>query len=53
MAGTVEGEKIDVGFAGKRCIHSRFCVTYGPKAFLANVPGPWIYPDRMPVEDIV
>ncbi|TGR72783.1 iron-binding protein, partial [Mesorhizobium sp. M2D.F.Ca.ET.223.01.1.1] len=23
MAGTVEGEKIDVSFSGKRCIHSR------------------------------
>jgi CDGSH-type Zn-finger protein/uncharacterized Fe-S cluster protein YjdI len=40
-------------YEGKRCIHSRFCVTYGPKAFLANVPGPWIFPDRMPVEDMV
>jgi len=49
----IEAKDLTLLYEGKRCIHSRFCVTYGPKAFLANVPGPWIYPDRMPVEDIV
>src|SRR6185312_1695645 len=49
----IEANDLTLLYEGKRCIHSRFCVTYGPKAFLANVPGPWIFPDRMPVEDIV
>ena len=49
----IEAKDLTLLYEGKRCIHSRFCVTYGPKAFLANVPGPWIFPDRMPVEDMV
>jgi CDGSH-type Zn-finger protein/uncharacterized Fe-S cluster protein YjdI len=49
----IEAKNLTLLYEGKRCIHSRFCVTYGPKAFLANVPGPWIFPDRMPVEDVV
>ncbi len=49
----IEAKDMTLLYEGKRCIHSRFCVTYGPKAFLANVPGPWILPDRMPVEDVV
>ena len=49
----IEAKDLTLLYEGKRCIHSRFCVTYGPKAFLANVPGPWIYPDRMPVDAMV
>jgi CDGSH-type Zn-finger protein/uncharacterized Fe-S cluster protein YjdI len=49
----IEAKDLTLLYEGKRCIHSRFCVTYGPRAFLANVPGPWIFPDRMPVEDMV
>jgi len=49
----IEAKDMTLLYEGKRCIHSRFCVTYGPKAFLANVPGPWIYPDRMPVDAMV
>jgi len=45
MAGTIEGEKIDVGFAGKRCIHSRNCVLGDPHVFVPNAPGQWIHPD--------
>ena len=50
---TVRGEKIEVQFEAKRCIHSRFCVTWAPQVFLANVKGPWIHPDAMPVERLV
>jgi uncharacterized Fe-S cluster protein YjdI len=40
-------------YEGKRCIHSRYCVTWGPKVFLANVAGPWIHPDAMDAERLV
>jgi CDGSH-type Zn-finger protein/uncharacterized Fe-S cluster protein YjdI len=50
---TVRGEKLEVQFETKRCIHSRFCVTWAPQVFLANVKGPWIHPDAMPVERLV
>jgi CDGSH-type Zn-finger protein/uncharacterized Fe-S cluster protein YjdI len=49
----VQGEKLELSFEAKRCIHSRFCVTGAPKVFLANVQGPWIHPDAMPVERLV
>jgi CDGSH-type Zn-finger protein/uncharacterized Fe-S cluster protein YjdI len=48
----VEGEKITIVYEGKRCIHSRFCVTGAPDVFLANVEGPWIHPDAMDVEAV-
>ena len=50
---TVQGEKLELSFEAKRCIHSRFCVTWAPEVFLANVKGPWIHPDAMPVERLV
>ena len=50
---TVRGSKLEVQFAAQRCIHSRFCVTWAPRVFLANVQGPWIHPDAMPVERLV
>jgi CDGSH-type Zn-finger protein/uncharacterized Fe-S cluster protein YjdI len=46
----IEGEKLTLLYEGKKCIHSRFCVTWGPRVFLANVEGPWIHPDAMDVE---
>ena len=49
----VQGEKMELMFETKRCIHARFCVTGAPKVFLANVQGPWIHPDAMPVERVV
>lgn len=49
----VQGEKLELTFETKRCIHSRFCVTWAPQVFLANVKGPWIHPDAMPVERLV
>jgi CDGSH-type Zn-finger protein/uncharacterized Fe-S cluster protein YjdI len=46
----IEGHDLTLIYEGKKCIHSRFCVTQGPKVFLANVQGPWINPDSMPTE---
>jgi uncharacterized Fe-S cluster protein YjdI/CDGSH-type Zn-finger protein len=53
MAGTVEGEKIDVGFSGRRCIHSRNRVLGDPHVFVPNAPGQWIHPEAASVEKIV
>jgi CDGSH-type Zn-finger protein/uncharacterized Fe-S cluster protein YjdI len=50
---TVQGRQIELQFEAKRCIHSRFCVTWAPRVFLANVQGPWIHPDAVPVERLV
>src|SRR6202140_2349733 len=50
---TVQGRKIELQFEAKRCILSRFCVTWAPRVFLANVQGPWIHPDAVPVERLV
>jgi CDGSH-type Zn-finger protein/uncharacterized Fe-S cluster protein YjdI len=50
---SVRGEKIELEFEAKLCIHSRFCVTGAPRVFLANVKGPWIHPDAMPVDALV
>jgi len=49
----VEGEKLQIIYKGKLCIHSRFCVTGAPKVFLANVQGPWIHPDDMDAEELM
>jgi CDGSH-type Zn-finger protein/uncharacterized Fe-S cluster protein YjdI len=43
----IEGRDLTLIYEGKKCIHSRFCVTWGPKVFIANVQGPWINPDAM------
>jgi CDGSH-type Zn-finger protein/uncharacterized Fe-S cluster protein YjdI len=50
---TVRGQRLELQFEAKHCIHSRFCVTWAPQVFLANVKGPWIHPDAMPVEQLV
>jgi CDGSH-type Zn-finger protein/uncharacterized Fe-S cluster protein YjdI len=50
---TVRTPDIELQFEGVRCIHARFCVTGAPKVFLANVKGPWIHPEAMPVADVV
>jgi CDGSH-type Zn-finger protein/uncharacterized Fe-S cluster protein YjdI len=47
------GDKLDLLFESKRCIHARFCVTGAPNVFLANTPGEWLYPDAMEVERVV
>lgn len=38
-----ETDKIKLLFEGKRCIHSRHCVTELPRVFKANTPGEWIF----------
>jgi CDGSH-type Zn-finger protein/uncharacterized Fe-S cluster protein YjdI len=48
----VEGKNLTLLFEGKRCIHSRLCVTGAPEVFLANVQGPWIHPDAMDTEEL-
>src|SRR6185503_18984824 len=48
-----EGAGISVHFEARRCIHSRHCVLDAPSVFKANTPGEWIFPDTMPVEDLV
>jgi CDGSH-type Zn-finger protein/uncharacterized Fe-S cluster protein YjdI len=50
---TVKGDRLELSFEAKRCIHARFCVTGAPNVFLANVQGPWIHPDAMEVERVV
>jgi CDGSH-type Zn-finger protein/uncharacterized Fe-S cluster protein YjdI len=49
----VPGTHIEIHYTGQRCIHARHCVTGGPTVFLANVQGPWIHPDTLPVERVV
>jgi len=49
----IEGRDLTLIYEGKKCIHSRFCVTGAPSVFLANVVGPWIHPDAMPVDSLV
>src|SRR5206468_4150100 len=49
----IEGRDLTLIYEGKKCIHARFCVTGAPRVFLANVKGPWIHPDAMPVESLV
>ena len=49
----VEGKKLTVIYEDVKCIHSRVCVTWGPRAFLPNVSGPWIVPDAMDVDAVV
>lgn len=48
----VEGERLTLIYEGKRCIHARHCVTWGPTVFLANVQGPWIHPDTVDAERV-
>ena len=49
----IEGKDLTLLYDSKKCIHSRFCVTWAPQVFLANVQGPWIHPDAMEVERLV
>ena len=44
---------ITLRFDGARCIHSRHCVLGAPSVFLANVKGPWLHPETVPVEQCV
>ncbi|MEP7126818.1 MAG: ferritin-like domain-containing protein [Byssovorax sp.] len=49
----IPGKKLTLLFEAKKCIHSRFCVTGAPSVFIANIKGPWINPDAIPVESLV
>ncbi len=49
----IEAPDLTLIYEGKKCIHSRFCVTGAPRVFLANVVGPWIHPEAMPVDALV
>jgi len=49
----VEGTAIDVGFDGKKCIHSRNCVLAHPEVFVPNAPGEWIHPGAASAEAVV
>ncbi len=49
----IEGKHLTLLYEGKKCIHARFCVTYAPNVFLANVKGPWITPDAVSTESLV
>ena len=46
------GEKIIVRFDAEKCIHSRNCELGRPEVFQANVPGEWIKPDNVSVEEV-
>ena len=48
----IEGRHLTLIYDGKKCIHSRFCVTWGPQVFIGNVKGPWINPDAMSAESL-
>jgi CDGSH-type Zn-finger protein/uncharacterized Fe-S cluster protein YjdI len=49
----IDASRLSLLYETKRCIHARFCVTGAPSVFLANVKGPWIRPDAIPVERMV
>ncbi len=49
----IEGEHLTLVYEGKKCIHSRFCVTGAPQVFLANVVGPWIHPDAIEAAKLI
>ena len=49
----IEAENLTLLYELKKCIHSRFCVTWAPQVFLPNVVGPWILPDELDVERMV
>jgi CDGSH-type Zn-finger protein/uncharacterized Fe-S cluster protein YjdI len=47
------GDKLVLRFEARRCIHSRHCVLGAPRVFLANVKGPWLFPDEIDAEELV
>jgi CDGSH-type Zn-finger protein/uncharacterized Fe-S cluster protein YjdI len=49
----IEGTDLTLIYDGKKCIHSRACVTGAPDVFKANVKGPWIDPDAMELASLV
>ncbi|MET3106478.1 CDGSH-type Zn-finger protein/uncharacterized Fe-S cluster protein YjdI [Oxalobacteraceae bacterium GrIS 2.11] len=49
----VRGKDLTIFFDAGRCIHSRHCVLDAPTVFKANTPGEWIYPDAIPVDELI
>jgi len=49
----IEGAGLTLIYDGKKCIHSRACVTGAPDVFKANVKGPWIDPDSIELASLV
>ena len=49
----VETDALTLIYEAKKCIHSRFCVTWAPTVFLANVKGPWLHPEAVSPEAVV
>lgn len=49
----VETDALTLIYEAKKCIHSRFCVTWAPTVFLANVKGPWLHPETVDPETIM
>jgi CDGSH-type Zn-finger protein/uncharacterized Fe-S cluster protein YjdI len=55
-AGPIEearGKSLLLRFESKRCIHARHCVLGAPRVFLANVQGPWLFPDEASAEHLL
>ena len=51
MSKTYTGEKIEIGFEMKRCIHARNCFLKLPQVFDPE-RRPWVDPDAAPAEEI-
>ncbi|MEO7093636.1 MAG: ferritin-like domain-containing protein, partial [Polyangiales bacterium] len=49
----VETDALTLIYEAQKCIHSRFCVTWAPTVFLANVKGPWLHPETVTPETVV
>jgi CDGSH-type Zn-finger protein/uncharacterized Fe-S cluster protein YjdI len=49
----VRGRNVTILYDGKKCIHSRYCVTGEPTLFVGNVEGDWIFPDSVAAENSV
>lgn len=47
------GKNLVLRFESKRCIHARHCVLGAPRVFLANVQGPWLFPDEASNEQLL
>jgi CDGSH-type Zn-finger protein/uncharacterized Fe-S cluster protein YjdI len=47
------GKSLVLRFEAKRCIHARHCVLGAPRVFLANVQGPWLFPDEASSESLL
>lgn len=47
-----ETKDIKLLYEGKRCIHSRHCVTELPHVFKANTPGKWIFAENTDAETL-